>query len=374
MDPTVAVTEAMEEPLLEECERTSEVLASDKSDALSRLPRNLWRIRSCPPRDTPKPNAKYMTRAAKSVPLPPQFAQEGEGISTLLKALIGLVSYLLVGILSFSLLQGQLQGVSTSMLVDAMYFAIVTMTTVGYGDLVPQSVGAKLFTCAYVFVGFGLVGVLVSGAANYLVEKQEKILAHKVHLKHKQKCNSEEVVDDDEVVAAKWKVAISGAAVVLLFITGVLVLMFCEGQSFINAFYCVCVTVTTLGYGDQSFHTKAGRIFAIFWILSSTVCVAQFFLYVAESRTEERQYQLAAWALSRPTTRADLEAADVDGDGTVSAAEFVIYKLKELGKIDEEDVLDVLKEFNALDHDQSGHLNCADVGMMHLAKRPASAA
>jgi uncharacterized membrane protein len=36
MDPTVAVTEAMEEPLLEECERTSEVLASDKSDALSR--------------------------------------------------------------------------------------------------------------------------------------------------------------------------------------------------------------------------------------------------------------------------------------------------------------------------------------------------
>lgn len=268
--------------------------------------------------------AKYMTRAAKSISLPPQFAQEGEGISTLLKALIGLVSYLLVGIVSFSLLQGQLQGVSTSMLVDAMYFAIVTMTTVGYGDLVPQSVGAKLFTCAFVFVGFGLIGVLVSGAANYLVEKQEKILVRKVHLKHKhEKCNSEEVVDNDEVVAAKWKVAISGAAVLVLFITGVLVLMFCEGQSFINAFYCVCVTVTTLGYGDQSFHTKTGRIFAIFWILSSTVCVAQFFLYVAESRTEERQYQLAAWALSRPTTQADLEAADVDGDGTVRCVQFL---------------------------------------------------
>ena len=57
-----------------------------------------------------------------------------------------------------------------------------------------------------------------------------------------------------------------------------------------------------------------------------------------------------------------------------SAAEFVIYKLKELGKIDEDDVLDVLKEFNALDHEQSGHLKCSDVGMMHFAKRPARAA
>lgn len=57
-----------------------------------------------------------------------------------------------------------------------------------------------------------------------------------------------------------------------------------------------------------------------------------------------------------------------------SAAEFVIYKLKELGKIDVDDVLDVLKEFHALDHDQSGHLNCSDLRMMHLAKQPAPAA
>jgi len=63
--------------------------------------------------------------------------------------------------------------------------------------------------------------------------------------------------------------------------------MFCEGFSFIDAFYCVCVTVTTLGYGDESFTTKAGRVFAVFWILS--VCVVQFFLFLAESRTEERQ-------------------------------------------------------------------------------------
>lgn len=233
---------------------------------------------------------------------------------TLLKALIGLVAYLIVGILGFCLLEEELRGTTTSTIVDAMYFAIVTMTTVGYGDLVPQGMAAKLFTCAFVFVGFGLVGVLVNGAANYLVEKQENILIQKYK---KQNSDVEEIVDDDGVVAANLRAAISGAAVGFLFITGVLVLMFCEGLSLIDAFYCVCVTVTTLGYGDESFNTKGGRLFAVFWILSSTVCVAQFFFYLAESRTEERQRRLAVWALSRPTTRSDLEAADLDEDGAV---------------------------------------------------------
>jgi hypothetical protein len=44
-----------------------------------------------------------------------------------------------------------------------------------------------------------------------------------------------------------------------------------------------------------------------------------------------------------------------------SASEFVIYKLKELGKIDQEDVLEMLKEFQTLDRDQSGTLNLSDI-------------
>jgi potassium channel subfamily K len=257
---------------------------------------------------------KYMARAARETAQPPAFQREEGAMSTLVKALIGLAAYLVVGIVGFSLLKEELRGTSTSTFVDALYFAVVTMTTVGYGDLVPQGVVAKLFTCAFVFVGCGLVGVLVSGAANYLVEKQENILMKK----YKKKISEDEdPVDEDEVVAARLKAAISGIAVAVLVVTGVLVLMFCEGLRFIDAFYCVCVTVTTLGYGDESFNTMAGRLFAVFWILTSTVCVAQFFLYLAESHTEERQRRLAVWALTRPTTTSDLEAADLDDDGTV---------------------------------------------------------
>lgn len=247
---------------------------------------------------------------------PPGPLAKDKGPLTLVKALIGLASYLIVGVFIFSFLGDDLGGESTTTVVDALYFTIVTLTSVGYGDITPNSTSAKLFTCVFVFIGFGLIGVLVSGAANYLVEKQERILVQKVYNKYRWQADKVSI-GDDGVVTAQWKAIIAGVIVLVLFVLGVLVLHYLEHMSFINAFYCVCVTVTTLGYGDQSFNTKAGRIFATFWILLSTVCVAQFFLYLAEVRTEEHQHEIARWALYRHTTPSDLEAADLDGNGVV---------------------------------------------------------
>lgn len=44
-----------------------------------------------------------------------------------------------------------------------------------------------------------------------------------------------------------------------------------------------------------------------------------------------------------------------------STAEFIIYKLKEMGKVCEEDISPVLKEFEDLDVDQSGTLSTSDI-------------
>lgn len=45
----------------------------------------------------------------------------------------------------------------------------------------------------------------------------------------------------------------------------------------------------------------------------------------------------------------------------LSAAEFVIYKLKEMGKIDQEDVSIVMESFKRYDADQSGTLTESDL-------------
>lgn len=37
--------------------------------------------------------------------------------------------------------------------IDALYFTVVCIETVGFGDIVPLTTGARIFTCAYVAVG-----------------------------------------------------------------------------------------------------------------------------------------------------------------------------------------------------------------------------
>ena len=46
-----------------------------------------------------------------------------------------------------------------SSIFDCMWWAISTMTTVGYGDIVPITVGGKIFTSFISFIGIGVVSI-----------------------------------------------------------------------------------------------------------------------------------------------------------------------------------------------------------------------
>ena len=59
-------------------------------------------------------------------------------------------------------------------LIEALYFSIVTLTTVGYGDFSPTTAGTQIFTIIYILTGFGvLVALLTSVAQQYLKLKAE---------------------------------------------------------------------------------------------------------------------------------------------------------------------------------------------------------
>lgn len=270
-----------------------------------------------------------------------------------------LIVYLIVGCTCFYLVRDQIVGKKTNGILDALYFCIVTMTTVGYGDLVPHSVPAKLLACAFVFSGMAFIALFLSKAADYLVEKQEILLVKAVHLR--QKVGMRQMLKEIETKKAEYKFLTIIVTLLVLVILGTVILVEVEKLDIIDAFYCVCATITTLGYGDKSFSTAFGRVFAVFWILTSTICLAQFFLYLAEIQMEHRQQSLVKWVLTRRMTVVDLEAADLDDDGVVSAAEFVIYKLKEMGKINQEDVALVMEEFENLDVDQTGTISNSDL-------------
>ena len=59
-------------------------------------------------------------------------------------------------------------------LVESLYFSVVTLTTVGYGDLHATTDETRLFTIVYILVGLGVfVALLASVADEYLKQKTE---------------------------------------------------------------------------------------------------------------------------------------------------------------------------------------------------------
>ena len=60
---------------------------------------------------------------------------------------------------------------------DGMWWAVATLTTVGYGDVYPITVGGKIFTFVVLVVGLGIVAVptgLIASALSEVRDEEEK--------------------------------------------------------------------------------------------------------------------------------------------------------------------------------------------------------
>lgn len=59
-------------------------------------------------------------------------------------------------------------------LLDAAFFSVVTISTVGYGELVPQTVAGKIFAMFYILVGLGVFVAAASAVAEALMRRREQ--------------------------------------------------------------------------------------------------------------------------------------------------------------------------------------------------------
>ena len=96
------------------------------------------------------------------------------------------VVVLTVGTLVFNRLEGW-------SLLDSLYFSVVTLATIGYGDLTPTTTTAKLFSIIYIFIGVGILGVFISAVSHAsmqrTLERQERRASRRTatreqHLEH----------------------------------------------------------------------------------------------------------------------------------------------------------------------------------------------
>ncbi|XP_041005851.1 two-pore potassium channel 3-like isoform X1 [Juglans microcarpa x Juglans regia] len=277
------------------------------------------------------------------------------------QAFIGVVLYVILVVTIF-MISGNFKGHTTFRPVDALYFTVVTLCTIGYGDIVPDSTFTKLFTCVFILVGFGFVDILLNGLVTYICDRQEAVLLSAVDENKFNSMVKAYMVDTEKGrMRIRIKVGLALAVVIGCIAIGTITVHFIEDMSWVDSFYFSVTSVTTVGYGDFAFTTITGRCFAVIWLLVSTLAVARAFLYLTELRIDKRNRRIAKWVLQKKITVGDLVAADLDNDGSISKAEFVIYKLKEMGKISEKDILQIGKQFDLLDSSNCGKITLADL-------------
>jgi voltage-gated potassium channel Kch len=245
--------------------------------------------------------------------------------------------------------------------IDAMYYSVVTVTTVGYGDFAPTTDEGRVFAMFYILIGLGVVFTVLSDAANYILQNVQGTLLEKL----------DDDPDDNEAPHGA-KIAISAASILICVLLGTWFFTWSEGFSFSEAIWWSFVTTTTVGYGDLSLENESSQIFSLFFILISVMVVATAIGNLSaiqeEIKAEKQRNKLLEMELNEDM----ILGLDKSGEGSLDKEEFVTGMLVMLDLVDEDEIVPWRQRFAELDVDQSGELDSED--LKRIAKEEAEKA
>ncbi|KAL1495876.1 hypothetical protein AB1Y20_014520 [Prymnesium parvum] len=249
--------------------------------------------------------------------------------------------------------------------VEALYFTMATISTVGYGDFSPnKELGWLLFfTIMYIIVGivaiFPRLASIVHEASHPVFEGARQFL-DKLFPRHPVDLDGDG--SHDFYMPNHPFIYYSKAlACPLLLFTAVQLLfagLFCLVESWdygIAVYHCL-VTATTVGYGDVSITEQQGYILATIHMIISVSMLAAIIGDIEDLREKRRAEETRARIVLGTLNVDHIMSLDKDGGG-IDRFEFVIGMLIRLEVVATEDVDTFLAHFSMLDESGDGTIS-----------------
>lgn len=168
--------------------------------------------------------------------------------SALVKGFGLVAAYLIVAVIGFSVL---FEGWSVR---QSVYFAVVTFTTTGYGDVSPKSQGGRLFSCFFAMLGVGIIGIVLGFVGQNIVQAQVKELERNSleedHVDDESKEDTQAVVSEtrfSHLVECAKSLFHFFVPIILTVVIGTIVVGIVEGWSWSDSFYWCIMTGTSVG-------------------------------------------------------------------------------------------------------------------------------
>lgn len=97
----------------------------------------------------------------------------------------------------------------------------------------------------------------------------------------------------EQYLKIQHKFRITAAIALGILITGAVFYHYVEGLKWLDAFYFCTITLTTVGYGDITPQTDAGKLFTIFYVLAGIGIIATFANLFLQNAFGRRQMKIS---------------------------------------------------------------------------------
>ena len=271
----------------------------------------------------------------------------------LFRCQLAIIAYLLTGVVAFSRIFERWP------IADALYFSVVTFTTVGYGDLCPTTDAGKLFAIFFSFAGISIVGALLGYVGGSIIEAERAAIrktravarAAVMELfdptKKRGKSSKKKGEEDEPSTESRVTNALAGETngsssshantsglgtlrrifsglfrgftdnyyIFVPFLGLATIIGKHEGWSTITSIYYAMATATTVGWGDVSPSSQQMRLLSLVFIPLAVINLGEILGRIAGFFIRKNTAQAEKEFMSRRMTLDDLDAMDTDKNG-----------------------------------------------------------